>query len=163
MTGQRKLTVHRFGDRYAALGVAVSYLMTKPAFARLGFGHWARVLTGQINRDHYFFVFEGSVVVGFAGWALAGTAEAEDWLAGRPTTPDERGNEATAVVLNAWAAETPAANRRLLEEMRRVGIGRHAVYARREYADGTSRPVKLRIGNALSRHIKSNAATDMAA
>ena len=60
MTGQKKLTVHRVRDRYCALGVAVSYLMAKPAFARLGFGHWAGVLTGQINRDHYFLVFDGS-------------------------------------------------------------------------------------------------------
>ena len=36
----------------AALGLAVSHLMVKPAFANLRFGDWSRVLTGQINRKH---------------------------------------------------------------------------------------------------------------
>jgi hemolysin-activating ACP:hemolysin acyltransferase len=154
MTAQKTLTVHRFKDRYCALGIAVSYLMTKPAFARLGFGHWSRVLTGQINRGHYCFVFDGTDVVGFAGWALADTVEAEAWLAGRPTP--ERPASGSSVILNAWAAETPAANRCLLAEMRRVGADKDAVYARREYADGSWRPVKLRLGDALAMHAKSN-------
>jgi hemolysin-activating ACP:hemolysin acyltransferase len=156
MTAQKTLTANRFKDRYCALGIAVSYLMTKPAFARLGFGHWSRVLTGQINRDHYFFIFDGSEVVGFAGWALADTSEAEAWLAGRPAPSRENRTKRTIVILNAWAAETPAANRRLLEEMRRVGAGMDAIYARREYADGSSRPVKMRIRGALAMHAQSS-------
>ena len=131
--------------------------MGKPAFARLGFGHWAGVLTGQINRDHYFLVFDGSEVVGFAGWALADAAEAEAWLAGLPAALSEQGKDGTAVILNAWAADTPAANRRLLEEMRRVGAGRDAVYARRDYPDGRTRPVKMRIRNSLTMHATSDA------
>jgi hypothetical protein len=30
----------------AALGLAVEYLMTKPAFANLRFGDWSRILVG---------------------------------------------------------------------------------------------------------------------
>ena len=41
-----------------ALGLAVSHLMTKPAFANLRFGDWSRVLVGQINRKHYAFVVD---------------------------------------------------------------------------------------------------------
>jgi len=50
----------QFSDRYAALGLAVSHLMTKPAFARLPFGHWSRVLTGAINRGEYVFVCDAT-------------------------------------------------------------------------------------------------------
>ena len=54
-----------------ALGLAVSYLMTKPAFANLKFGEWSRVLVGQINRGHYCFALGSeNRVHGFAGWAL---------------------------------------------------------------------------------------------
>jgi hypothetical protein len=56
--------------------------MSKPAFARLPFGHWARVLIGQINRRHYLFVARGKTLVGFAGWAFATRDKAESWIAG---------------------------------------------------------------------------------
>jgi hypothetical protein len=56
------------GDPRIALGLAVGHLMTKPAFARLRFGDWSRILIGQINRKHYRFVLdEKSRVVGFLG------------------------------------------------------------------------------------------------
>ena len=42
----------------AALGLAVSHLMTKPAFANLKFGEWSRILVGQINRGHYCFALD---------------------------------------------------------------------------------------------------------
>ena len=61
-----------------ALGLAVSHMMTKPAFARLRFGEWSRVLVGQINRRHYHFVLDGrGRVVGFLGWAYTSLARAE--------------------------------------------------------------------------------------
>ena len=47
--------LYRPNQPLMALGLAVNYLMTKPAFANLRFGEWARVLIGQINRGHYAF------------------------------------------------------------------------------------------------------------
>jgi hypothetical protein len=55
---REKLRVFRAKDPYIALGLAVSHLMTKPAFANLRFGDWSRILTGQINRKHYYFAVE---------------------------------------------------------------------------------------------------------
>jgi hypothetical protein len=46
------------------------HLMLKPAFARLPFGHWSRILTGQIRRGHYFFIASSKQDRGFCGWAL---------------------------------------------------------------------------------------------
>ena len=52
------LKVFRPENPYIALGLAVNHLMTKPAFANLRFGDWSRILTGQINRKHYYFAVD---------------------------------------------------------------------------------------------------------
>ena len=39
------LKIFRPQNPYVALGLAVSHLMTKPAFAHLRFGDWSRILT----------------------------------------------------------------------------------------------------------------------
>lgn len=135
----------RFIDRASALGLAVDYLMTKPAFARAPFGHWSRVLAGQVNRAHYLFICRGRKVVGFAGWALATTEEAEAWHAGRSNPATENGRTGTSVILNAWSADDDDVQDFLLREMRRIAreSGIEAIYAMREYADGRSRPLRL--------------------
>ncbi len=53
-----ELRVFRPDNSYVALGLAVNHLMTKPAFAALRFGEWSRILVGQINRKHYYFVID---------------------------------------------------------------------------------------------------------
>lgn len=63
-----------------ALGLAVNYLITKPAFAKLPFGLWSRILVGQINRGHYLLALDRNKLVGFLGWALT---KGDIWLAGR--------------------------------------------------------------------------------
>ena len=65
------LRLFRPDSPIVALGLAVNYLMTKPAFARLSFGDWSRILVGQINRKHYYFVMDDKKMQGFVGWALA--------------------------------------------------------------------------------------------
>jgi hypothetical protein len=58
--GRPALRLFRPESPTVALGLAVSHLMTKPAFAQLKFGDWSRVLVGQINRKHYRFVLDGT-------------------------------------------------------------------------------------------------------
>src|SRR5438876_7564238 len=68
----------------AALGLAVSHLMVKPAFANLKFGDWSRILVGQINRGHFCFAMDAeNQIQGFMGWALASKEHAEGWGEGR--------------------------------------------------------------------------------
>src|SRR4051812_46208654 len=68
---RENLRVFRAKDPYIALGLAVSHLMTKPAFANLRFGDWSRILTGQINRKHYYFAVDRkNQIQGFMGWAV---------------------------------------------------------------------------------------------
>ena len=63
------LKVFRPENPYIALGLAVNHLMTKPAFANLQFGDWSRILTGQINRKHYYFAVDSKNQSSGISWA----------------------------------------------------------------------------------------------
>jgi hemolysin-activating ACP:hemolysin acyltransferase len=147
-----------------ALGLAVNYLMSKPAFANLRFGDWTSILIGQINRGHYYFAVDADGRVrGFIGWALAGQEEAEAWLQGRPL-PYERSMSGDCIVFNAWAAESGEVHRFLVDEARKVISDKKTVYFKRHYKDGTTRPARLTVNDFVNRHIrKREAATPAAA
>ena len=152
--GARTLNAVRDPNVFAALGRAVSYLMTKPSFAERQFGNWSRTLTGQVNRRHYFFVTDGKNIVGFVGWALVDQEHAASWLEGRGdlTSKDCIGGD--CMVINAWAAEDKAVNRFILRELRKHAVGCKAAFAKRFYGDGSVRPMRIAITPALAHHIK---------
>ena len=103
-----ELKVFRPQSPYVALGLAVNQLMTKPAFAKLRFGDWSRILVGQINRKHYYFaVDDNNQIQGFMGWAVTSEEKAEAWLEGRGELSFEDSLEGDCVIFNAWAASTP--------------------------------------------------------
>src|SRR5262245_13379115 len=113
------LRVFRLDTPYAALGLAVSYLMTKPAFAALRFGEWSRILVGQINRKHYYFVVDArNQVQGFLGWAVTSKDKAEAWLEGRGGQSDDDSFDGPSIIFNVWAASNGKVNRFLLQEAR---------------------------------------------
>lgn len=137
-----------------ALGLAVSFLMTMPAFARLRFGEWSRILVGQINRKHYRFVLnDKNSVVGFAGWAETTKAIAEAWVEGRASFSDKDALAGDCLVFNAWAASTPEINRFLLNAMRQVAKDKDTAYFKRYYPDGKVRPVRLPVNEFVAGHI----------
>ena len=152
-------------NAYVALGLAVSHLMTKPAFAKLRFGDWSRILTGQINRKHYCFAIDGNnQVQGFLGWALTSKDKAEAWVEGRGAVSFGDSQDGDCVILNAWAASTPEANRFLLAQARRIIDGKDTVYFKRHYKDGSTRPVRLRVNDFVARHLaRAERATPRAA
>ncbi len=157
------LKVLRPPNPYVALGLAVSHLMTKPAFAHLRFGDWSRILTGQINRKHYCFAVDGSnQIQGFMGWALASKEHAEAWVEGRGALSSEDSRDGDCVILNAWAASTPEANRFLLAQARKVIDGKDTVYFKRHYKDGSTRPVRLRVNDFVARHLERQQAATLA-
>ena len=118
------LRLLRFADQMSAFGLAISYLMAKPAFQGLPFGHWAQTVAGQINRDHYVFACRGETVVGFAGWAFASLEEAEAWLADEPGASATGGDEGPCLIINCWAVDSPEANQLLRDQMRKTGRNR---------------------------------------
>jgi hypothetical protein len=140
-----------------ALGLAVNYLMTKPAFAMLRFGDWSRILVGQINRKHYCFVVDSkNQVQGFIGWAVTTTDAAEAWLQGRGALSYEQSLGGDCIIFNAWAANSLVVNRFLLQEARKIVRGKCTVYFKRHYKDGTTRPARLRVTEFVGQHIARN-------
>lgn len=149
------LRAARDKNAFAALGRAVSYMMTKPAFANAQFGHWARTLTGQINRQHYFFVQRGDKTVGFLGWAFVEEAKARLWVEGKADLGSEDCLTGDCIVINAWAADDNAVSRFVLSELRRVAQGRKTAYAKRFYNDGRVRPVIINVNEFVDKHVAS--------
>ena len=149
------LRAFRDPNPYAGLGRAVSYLMTKPSFAKQPFGVWSKTLTGQINRKHYLLVLKGNSVVGFAGWALVDETRALGWLKGGADFSSADCVNGDCMVINAWAADDDAINRFVLREWRKSAVGLKAAYAKRFYPDGTVRPLKIAITEALKIHVEA--------
>jgi hemolysin-activating ACP:hemolysin acyltransferase len=149
------LRLFRPDNPAAALGLAVNHLMTKPAFAKLQFGDWSRILVGQINRKHYCFAVDGEGrVQGFMGWALASEEHAKAWAEGtRPLTfEDSRGGD--HVVVNAFSANSTKVTRFLVDEARRLFKGKTALYFKRHYKDGTTRIVHVPVNEFVAGHIE---------
>ena len=147
----------RAADPYAAVARAVEFCARHDAFAARPFGHWAKVLIGQVNRGHYRFATETGAegpaprIVGFAGWFHASRASAERWLADEACPAhDPRGD---CVVLNAVAAESAEVLRLLSGSLHLMRPGPFTLYAKRLYADGRVRPIRLPVaGHATATH-----------
>lgn len=130
-------------------------MMTKPAFARLRFGEWSRVLVGQINRRHYHFVLDGrGWLVGFLGAGYTSLAKAEDWVEDRGTFSDDEARDGPGVIFNAWSADLPEVTPLLLEAARRAAVGHEMIYFKRYYKDGRSRPVRLGVTAFIAGHLR---------
>jgi hemolysin-activating ACP:hemolysin acyltransferase len=158
-TAQRPdLRLFRPESTSAALGLVVNHLMTKPAFARLRFGDWSRILVGQINRKHYAFVVDGkNQIQGFLGWALTSKEKAEAWVEGRGDFSYEESVEGDCLIFNAWSASSLAVNRFLVSQARKIMAGKEMVYFKRHYKDGSTRPARLRVNDFVAQHIRHNA------
>ena len=149
------LRVVRPQNSYVALGLAVDHLMTKPAFAKLRFGDWSRILVGQINRKHYCFAVDSkNQIQGFMGWAVTSKEKAEAWVEGRGGLSFADSLDGDCVVFNAWAASTGKVNRFLLGEARKVIAGKDTVFFKRFYKDGTVRPARLRVNDLVAQHLR---------
>jgi len=151
---REKLRVFRAKDPYIALGLAVSHLMTKPAFANLRFGDWSRILTGQINRKHYYFAVDSkNQIQGFMGWAVTSKEKAEAWVEGRGPVSFADSRDGDCLIFNAWAANTPEVNRFLVSQAREIMQGKDTVYFKRHYKDGSTRPGRLRVNDFVAQHL----------
>lgn len=151
------LRVARPDNPYLALGLAVSHLMTKPAFGNLRFGDWSRILVGQINRKHFCFVIDGkNQVQGFLGWALASKEAAEAWVEGRGGLSYAESMQGDCIVFNAWASTGAKVNRLLLHEARKAMTGKEMAYFKRHYKDGTTRPARVAVNEFVGQHLERN-------
>ncbi|CAN5524566.1 hypothetical protein BH10PSE7_BH10PSE7_02180 [soil metagenome] len=142
-----------------ALGLAVNFLMTKPAFAQLRFGEWSRILVGQINRGHYCFVLDqANAVQGFAGWALTTREKAEAWVEGIGALSYEDSLAGECLVFNAWSANSFRVHRFMVDEARKIIVDKETLYFKRRYSDGSTRPVRLSVNEFVNTHIRRKSA-----
>lgn len=132
---------------FAACGRTVSYLMNVPNFARLPFGQLTKLIVGQINRGHYFFVVDpASAICGYCGWTQATHEEAETWLEKNVEVSGEHAKDGPVSVINIWQASSSGANAIIIGALRTMlHPATELVVARRFYPDGTIRPVRLPI------------------
>jgi hemolysin-activating ACP:hemolysin acyltransferase len=138
------LSAWRPESQAAAVGLAVEYLSTKPAFAFLPFGAWSQVLFHQVVRNHYLFLIdEHRRIRGFLGWALTDQRRAESWVEGRFDLRNEECLDGDCVIVNAWSADTAAANRFLRKAMIQLFGNRRIIFFKRHYLDGRVRPMRL--------------------
>jgi tetratricopeptide (TPR) repeat protein len=145
-TAKTGLTAWRPTSPAAAVGLAVEYLARKPAFARLPFGEWSQVLFFQVARTHYFFVVNDEQrILGFLGWALTQQPLADLWVEGQLPLRNEECLDGECVIVNAWAADTPAVSDFILDAMRKLFANKRAVYYKRRYPDGRSRATRLKV------------------
>jgi Flp pilus assembly protein TadD/hemolysin-activating ACP:hemolysin acyltransferase len=148
------LTLWQPDDKAASLGLAVEFLSRMPAFGKLQFGEWSQVLFYQVDRGHCFFVVDqGRRVRGFLGWALTDQALAELWVEGRAGLRNDQCREGDCVIVNAFAAETGAAKRFIVEAMRERFASCRTVYFKRHYADGRTRPARLSVNKVVALHL----------
>ena len=155
------LRVMRPDNPYVALGLAVNFLMTKPAFAQLRFGEWSRILVGQINRKHFCLVVDGTnQVQGLLGWALTTRDKAEAWVEGRGELSFEDSKAGDCILFNAWASSSGEVNRVLLHEARKVAHGGQTIYFKRHYKDGSTRPVRLSVTEFIGQHLERDTGLD---
>jgi Flp pilus assembly protein TadD len=152
------LSAWRPKDSAASLGLAVEFLGKKPAFAKLQFGEWSQVLFYQVARGHFFFVVDQDRrVLGFLGWALTPETLAEQWVEGRAGLRNEQCREGDCVIVNAFAAETSAANRFIVDTMRKLFANKRTLYFKRHYPDGRTRPMRLGVNEFVADHLARSA------
>ena len=88
------------------------------------------------------------------GWAVTSKEKAEAWVEGRGGLSFEDSLEGNCLIFNAWAANTPQANRFLVSKAREIMEGKDTVYFKRHYKDGSTRPVRLRVNDFVAQHIR---------
>lgn len=131
-------------DPYAALGRAAMLLMAHDSFGTLPFRQVTALLAGQVNRGHYLFVSRNGQQTGFVGWAFCSEAAGEAWITTHDTRLIGDGRGGACVAFNSWLTDGQDMNSFLVGQLRELFRDKSLLVARRRYADGRSRPVRLR-------------------
>jgi tetratricopeptide (TPR) repeat protein len=152
------LTVWNPTETRAALGLAADYLSKKATFARLPFGEWTRTLAHQAASGRQLFVIDGrQCVLGYLGWAVTTQSLAEQWLQGLQALSDEDCRSGDFVIINAFAAETKASARLLVDSARDLFKDKAAIYFKRFYRNGRVRAMRLSVNAFVTAHLARSA------
>ena len=144
--GQQELIVGRMQNPAVALGLSVTAMVRDAALANLRFGAISRMLIGQINRGHYLLAMKADSEEGMVGWMPVRAEDAERWLDFDEDVPNAPDTETDAVALNIITYRNRRALDALVAGMKTEFAGFRHLYAKRVYADGRVRPVRMPIG-----------------
>lgn len=135
----------RSSDGYAAAGLAMGLLMTDQAFGSQRLGEIGRLIAGQVNRKHYYFIRRNKVPTGFIGWAYCSQDAARAWAERNDPRGIGDGTTGDSVILNCWLADGKDMNSFLLGRLREEWSDKKKLFARRRYTNGASRALELNI------------------
>ena len=152
----QKLRLVRPDNPAGALGRAVSYLMTKPAFAKLQFGDWSRIWWGRSTAGtSASWLTEPARCR--ASWAGRSPARNMPKPGRGPPRPDVRGQPARRLHGGQRVrGEFDAVTRFLIAESRRIARDKTTIYFKRHYNDGKARAARVPINAFVGNHIARN-------
>lgn len=142
---QASFDLVRTKDGYSAAGRAMTLLMLNDAFEGLKLGEIGRLIVGQVNRNHYYFIRRNGVPTGFIGWAYCSEAAAIAWAERNDPRGIGDGKTGDSVILNSWLADGKDMNSYLLGRLREEWTDKKKLFARRRYTNGKSRALILNI------------------
>ena len=64
-----------------------------------------------------------------------------------------------SIIFNVWAASNGKVNRFLLQEARKIAVGKDTIYFKRYYKDGSTRRIRLRVNDFVAKHREQKAAS----
>ena len=77
------------------------------------------------------------------------------WVEGRGgLSYDDNSIDGPSIIFNAWAASNDRVNRFLLQEARKIIVGKDTVYFKRYYKDGSTRRIHLRVNDFVAKHLE---------
>jgi len=123
----------------------MALLMVNDAFEGLRLGEIGRLVVGQINRKHYYFVCRDTVPTGFVGWAYCTEDAGRAWAERSDTRGIGDGTSGDSVILNVWLADGKDMNSYLTYRLREEWSDKKNLFARRRYTNGNSRALSLNI------------------
>jgi hemolysin-activating ACP:hemolysin acyltransferase len=143
--GQNAYRVLQDKNPFAACGRTIAYLMNVANFARMPFGNLSKLIVGQINRRHYFFMVDhAQQICGYCGWTQATHEQAERWLLDNVDITTENQMDGPVCVINIWQASTPHVNSAIVSALRQsINPASQLIVAKRFYRDGSIRPMRL--------------------
>src|SRR5690349_2439105 len=92
------ISVQQVRDPNAALGLAATYIASRPPFGSFRADKLMGSLAGQIRRSHYAFAVRNGTIVGYVGWALCQPDIAKAWIERGQAPTFEQSQEGDVVV-----------------------------------------------------------------
>ena len=124
------LTIREIDNPYIGLGIAAHFLARRTPFSGFRFGDLVQTLDVQLRRHHARFAFEGERVVGYIGWALYDTEDAQHFARTGQPPPLDRPDGADVLWVLTVAAVAPQVAKTLTGTVLNLNVGKRVMGVR---------------------------------